>query len=167
MDLTVLLIIGIILILIGLIGSIIPALPGPPLAYVAVILLFFNSETKTVLIADNYLWVIGLGIITLAVTILDYYLPIWGTKKYGGTKAGVRGSTIGLIVGFVLSFFTVGITILLGPLVGAYLAEKNAGQTNEVAIQSAKGTFIGFITGTFMKVAIVVAIAVYFLRIVL
>lgn len=158
-------VIGIILIVVGFAGSILPALPGPPIAYVALLLLFFIDEASAVMASNNYAWLIGLGLITVVILIADYYMPIWGTKKYGGTKAGTRGSTIGLIVGLLLTIFTAGfgaLTILLAPLLGAYIGEKYAGQTEKVAIQSAKGSFLGFIAGTFMKVVIVVAIAIYF-----
>ncbi|MDB4107159.1 DUF456 domain-containing protein [Bacteroidia bacterium] len=158
-------IIGIIMIIIGFVGSILPALPGPPLAYGALLLLLLHDSAKEILLTNNYTWLIALGVITLVINILDYYLPIWGTKKFGGTKAGSRGSTIGLIVAVLLTFFSGGLGafgILLGPLIGAYIGEKNAGQSNQVAIQSAKGSFLGFITGTFMKVVIVLIIAFYF-----
>jgi uncharacterized protein len=158
-------IIGIILILVGLAGSILPALPGPPIAYIALLLLFMQADAAAAMAANNYIWLIVLGIVTLVVAAIDYYMPIWGAKKFGGTPAGTRGSTIGLIVAVLLAFFTGGIGafgILLGPLVGAYIGEKNAGQSNEVAIKSAKGSFLGFVSGIFMKVVMVLVIAVYF-----
>ena len=158
-------VIGILLIVIGFAGSILPALPGPPISYVALLLLFFHDKGNAAMAQNNYAWLIGLGIVTVVILVVDYYMPIWGTKKYGGTKAGTRGSTIGLIVGLLLTVFTAGfgaLTILLAPLLGAYLGEKYAGQSEKVAIQSAKGSFLGFIAGTFMKVVIVVAIAIYF-----
>jgi len=159
-------VVGAILIIIGFVGSILPALPGPPLAYGSLLLLLLHTAATESMAANSYTWLIIFGIVTLFITVIDYYMPIWGTKKFGGTPAGSRGSTIGLIVAALLTFFTAGfgaITILLGPLVGAYLGEKNAGQTHELAMQSAKGSFLGFIAGTFMKVAVVTAIAVYFI----
>jgi uncharacterized protein YqgC (DUF456 family) len=163
-------VVGIILILIGFIGSILPALPGPPLSYIALLLLLVNTSSRSEMADNNYVWLIALGIITALITAVDYLMPIWGTKKFGGTKAGSRGSTIGLVVGALLAFFTAGIgaiAILLGPAVGAYVGEKNAGQSNEVAIQSAKGSFLGFIAGTAMKVFMVIAIAIYFTAVLL
>ena len=80
-------------------------------------------------------------------------------------KQGSRGSTIGLVVAVILTFMTSGlgaILIIAGPFVGAYIGEKQAGQTPQVALQSAKGSFLGFIAGTFMKVVMVVAIGIYF-----
>lgn len=158
-------ILGILFILVGFAGSILPALPGPPLAFGGLLLLLMLEDSKAEMAANSYTWLIVLGIITLFITAVDYYMPIWGTKKFGGTKAGSRGSTIGLIVAVILTFFTSGlgaILIIAGPFVGAYLGEKQSGQTAQVALQSAKGSFLGFIAGTFMKVVMVIAIAIYF-----
>lgn len=156
---------GILLIIIGFVGSILPALPGPPLAYGALLLLLIQEGTKSEMARNNFTWLIILGGFTLFITIIDYYMPIWGTKKFGGTKAGSRGSTVGLIVAVVLTFFTSGLAVILiivGPFVGAYLGEKKSGQTSQVALQSAKGSFLGFVAGTLMKVLTVLAIALYF-----
>ena len=160
-----LIILGIIFLLVGLIGSILPALPGPPLAFGGVLLLLLVDSAQIEMANNSYIWLIILGIITLLITVLDYFMPTWGAKKFGGTKAGTRGSTIGLIVAVILTFITSGLgalLILAGPFVGAYLGEKNAGQTKEVALRSAKGSFLGFMAGTFVKVTVVLAIAVYF-----
>ncbi len=160
-----LIILGIIFLLVGLIGSILPALPGPPLAFGGVLLLLLVDSAQIEMANNSYTWLIILGIITLLITVLDYFMPIWGAKRFGGTNAGTRGSTIGLIVAVILTFITSGLgalLILAGPFVGAYLGEKNAGQTKEVALRSAKGSFLGFMAGTFVKVTVVLAIAVYF-----
>jgi uncharacterized protein YqgC (DUF456 family) len=165
-----LIIIGIIFILIGIAGSILPGLPGPPIAYLSLLVLFLHESASTSFADNNYLWLISFGVITIFITVVDYYMPIWGTKKYGGTRAGSRGSTIGLILGVVLTFAIPGvgaIALLLGPAVGAYVGEKNAGQNNQVAVQSAKGSFLGFMAGTFMKFVVVISIGIYFTRLIL
>jgi uncharacterized protein YqgC (DUF456 family) len=158
-------VIGILAIILGLVGSVLPALPGPPIAYGGLLLLLLNQTAKLSLVGNSYIWLITLGIITLFITVIDYYMPIWGTKKFGGTKAGSRGSTIGLIVAVILTFFTSGLAVFLiivGPFAGAYIGERRAGQNAQVALQSAKGSFLGFVAGTFMKVAVVLVIAAYF-----
>ena len=158
-------VIGILAIILGLVGSVLPALPGPPIAYGGLLLLLLNETAKLSMMGNSYIWLIALGIITLFITVIDYYMPIWGTKKFGGTQAGSRGSTIGLIVAVILTFFTSGlavILILVGPFIGAYIGEKQVGQSNQVAMKSAVGSFLGFIAGTFMKVAVVLVIAAYF-----
>jgi uncharacterized protein YqgC (DUF456 family) len=91
------LIIGIILIILGIIGCLVPVLPGPPLSFLGFLSLHFTKfghySTTTLLI---------LGSIALAVTILDVIVPVWGTKKFGGSKYGTKGATVGLIIGLFL-----------------------------------------------------------------
>lgn len=163
-------ILGIFFLIVGFAGSILPALPGPPLAYGSLLLLLLLEDSKAEMAMNSFTWLIALGIITLFITAMDYYMPIWGTKKFGGTKAGSRGSTIGLIVAVILTFMTSGlgaILIIAGPFAGAYIGEKQSGQTSQVALKSAKGSFLGFIAGTFMKVVMVILIAVYFVKVLL
>ena len=91
-----LIILVILALLVGIIGCIIPALPGPPIAYLSLVALRFHESA----IPDNktMLWY---GVAVAIITVLDYYLPIWGTKKFGGTNAGKRGSIVGLILGLI------------------------------------------------------------------
>lgn len=88
---------SIILIIVGLIGDILPGIPGVPLSYLALILLHFTDK-----ISYSPQMLIITGVLCVVITVLDYVVPIWGTKKFGGTKAGVRGSTIGLIIGVLV-----------------------------------------------------------------
>jgi uncharacterized protein YqgC (DUF456 family) len=157
-----LLIIGIILIIIGFLGCLLPVLPGPPLNYLALILLHFTR------FADFEASVfIYLGILTAIVQVLDYVVPIWGAKKFGGSTSGTWGSIIGLIAGLLflpaIGPFGV-ITILGGPFAGAYIGEKFAGRDNQTALKAAFGTFIGFLTGTLMKFVCAGIITFYFFR---
>ncbi len=156
--------IGIILVLLGAIGAIVPGLPGPPLSFIALVLLQF---TKSPPFSENFLIIMGL--IMAAVTLMDYFIPIYGTKKFGGSKQGVRGSTIGLIIGvFVLPFLGIVIGpfgllgIILGPFAGAYIGELMAGKNSDIALRSAFGSFIGFLAGTFMKLVYSIVAGIYF-----
>lgn len=146
-------ILAILLGVIGIIGAIMPGLPGTPLSYLGILALIFLPNFPI-----NSTYLVVMGVIAVAITILDYVIPIIGTKKFGGTKAGVRGSTIGLIVSiFVLPIL--GITIgpfgifgiILGPFLGAYFGEMIA-HNDKNALRSAFGSFIGFIAGTFIKI---------------
>jgi uncharacterized protein YqgC (DUF456 family) len=155
---------GILFLLVGIIGAILPGIPGPAISFVALI---FLELTNQVDFSTNFLAV--MFIIMAGVTVLDYVVPIWGTKKFGGTKRGVWGSTIGLIVGiFILPLLGIvlgpfGIFgIILGPFVGAYIGESTGGQDSSKAMKSAIGSFIGFLTGTFMKLVYSIVVAVYF-----
>ena len=137
-----LLILAFLCMLIGLIGCIIPGLPGVPVAYVG---LWIAQATDKI----DFSWQMLLiwGIVTVVVSILDYVVPAWGTKKYGGTKYGVWGSTIGVFVG--LFFGAVG--VILGPLVGAILGELISGKEFQQALRAGWGSFIGILAGTVLK----------------
>ncbi len=137
----------------GLIGAFLPIIPGPPLAYIALLLLHWGTDTG---FSGNFL--ITMGIAALVIVLLDYYFPILGTKRLGGSKTGVRGSTIGLLVGLII-LPILGISIgpfgLLGlilcPFLGAWIGERWAGKSPDQAIKAAFGSFLGFLAGTFIK----------------
>jgi uncharacterized protein YqgC (DUF456 family) len=86
-------------------------------------------------------------VVTLLVSVLDYVIPAWGTKQFGGTKYGVWGSTLGVFVG--LFFGAAG--VILGPLVGAVIGEMMGGKAVEQAIKAGWGSFIGILFGTILK----------------
>jgi uncharacterized protein YqgC (DUF456 family) len=151
---TFLIISGIILLIAGIAGCIFPFLPGPPLAYGSLILLQISTYKP---FTENFLIIWAL--VTVAVVIADYYIPIWGTKKFGGTKGGVWGATIGLIVGI---FFFPPLGLIIGPFIGAFAGEIINNQDSNKAFRSAIGSFIGFVAGTLMKLGISVVMGYYF-----
>ncbi len=138
-----LLIIGFLLVLLGIIGSILPVLPGPFASWAGLLLLYL---TKAIPIN----WTI-LGItlsVALLVSIIDYILPALGTKKFGGSKYGVNGSMIGLIFG--IFFGPIG--IIFGPFLGALIGELLKDHKDlKKAGKAAFGSFIGFLASTFLK----------------
>jgi uncharacterized protein len=152
---TFLIISGIILLLAGIAGCIFPFLPGPPLAYGSLILLQISTYKP---FTENFLVIWAL--VTTAVVIADYYIPIWGTKKFGGTKGGVWGATVGLIVGI---FFFPPLGLIIGPFIGAFAGEIINNQDSNKAFRSAIGSFIGFVAGTLMKLGITVVMGYYFI----
>ncbi len=148
--------IGVILILVGIIGCIVPFLPGPPLGFVALVLLEFTTSSPF----DTDFLVLW-GSITAAVTLIDYWLPIYGTKRLGGSRNGVRGATIGLIAG-IFVFPPIG--LIIGPFIGAYIGEKTTGRDSTQALRAALGTFVGFMAGILMKLAITLVMGYHFIR---
>ena len=143
-----LLIFGLILMFIGVLGSFLPVLPGPTVSWVGLLLLHL---TKAV---PQDWWFLG---ITLAVAIvifaLDYVIPAIGTKKFGGTKAGMIGTTIGLIVGLIAPIPG---GIIIGPCVGAFIGELSNKADKKTAAKAAFGSFLGFLTGTFLKFVVTI-----------
>lgn len=152
-----LIIMAVILMIAGVIGCFLPAIPGPPLNFAGLILAhlsrFCEFEISTLVI---------LGIITVVVLVLDYIVPAWGTRKFGGSTYGTWGSIIGLIIGvFFLSIGPFGlIGIIGGPFLGAYVGEIIGRKNNRDALKAAFGSFIGFLAGTFMKLALSIAMVV-------
>ena len=138
-------ILGIILCIVGIIGSLLPLLPGPPIAYVGILLQLFRNpdpfESKTY-------WIFaGIVVVSLA---LDYLIPIWGTKKFGGTKYGAWGCTLGFLAAFWIGPWGV----IIGPFVGAFIGELIGGQDSHRSLKAALGSFVGFLLGSFLKIVV-------------
>lgn len=137
-----LLIVAFLLMLVGIIGCIVPGLPGVPIAYAG---LWVAQAADRI----DFSWQMLLiwGIVTVVVSVLDYVVPAWGTKQFGGTKYGVWGSTIGVFVGLFLGPWGV----IVGPLVGAILGEMLGGKQMAEALKAGWGSFIGLLFGTILK----------------
>lgn len=127
----------------GIAGCVLPIIPGPPLSYIGLLLLHFTSRYQ---FSTSFL--IIWGIITVAVYVIDYFIPAWGTKRFGGSKRGVWGSLIGLVIGL---FFFPPFGIIIGPFLGAVIGELTAGKDHSSALKSGFGSFMGFLLGTLIK----------------
>ena len=150
-------IIAIFLVIIGIVGCIVPALLGVPLSYLALVLLRFSDKGDEV---SNTLLIVY-GVLTVVVTVLDYVIPAWGPKRYGGSKWGVWGSMIGVLVGLFMGPFG----IIIGPFVGAVVFELIGGKPSREAIRAGWGSFIGLLSGTIIKLIICGLIAYHVISI--
>lgn len=141
----ILLVLGFICVIVGIIGSFLPALPGPGLSWLGILLLYLTKA-----IPNNY-WVLGITLaITLLIIILDYIIPAKGTKKFGGSKYGIWGTNIGLITG--LFFIPIPFGFVLGAFLGAFLGEMLYDKKDHKrALKAATGSFLGFLASSFMK----------------
>ncbi len=139
-----LLIIGFAFMIIGILGSFMPILPGPSISWLGLVLLYFTNAVTV-----NYS-ILGITLlITFIISVLDYVIPSKGTKKFGGSSYGIWGTNIGLIVGI---FAPIPFGFIIGPFVGAFVGElifdyKDHGR----AFKAATGSFIGFLASSFMK----------------
>jgi hypothetical protein len=138
-----LLIIGFILLLLGILGSLIPALPGPPLSWIGLLCIYLIKE-----ISFNY-WILGFTLLlTVIIVVLDFVLPAQGTKRFGGTKYGIWGTNIGLVFGLFFPPFG----FVLGPFFGAFIGEiMNNSKDAKGSFRAAFGSLLGFLASTFMK----------------
>jgi len=144
---------GSLLMILGIAGCLLPILPGPPLSYLGLIAIHLTSK-----IDFSSKFLISWGIIVIVVSILDYVIPIWGTKFFGGSKYGVWGSMLGLLAGL----FIPPVGIIIGPFIGAVAGEMLAGNRQN-ALKAGFGSFIGFIAGTVVKMLVSLIMLYYFI----
>ena len=155
MDLT-LLIFGVILGIIGILGAIIPVLPGTILSYIGFLCVYFVNDSSI-----STLQLVICGIVSVAVIVLDYILPGYISKLFGGTKYGITGATIGTIVGM---FFGI-VGIIIGPFIGAFIGEMIGKQINpEQALKVSIGATLAFIAGTGIKLIAGAYMLVYIIK---
>lgn len=141
---------------VGLLGCILPGLPGTPLVLVGAILhrLWFGSASSV----NN--WILALLVLLTVFSILvDYLASTVGAKKMGATWRGMTGAVVGAIVGI---FFSIP-GILLGPFIGALLFELMGGYEFKQALRAGVGAFLGLIAGTVGKFAVSIVMITLFL----
>jgi len=148
--------IGIILMIVGITGCVLPLIPGPPLNFLGLLVLHFTSGFQ---FSTEFL--IFWAVITAVIYGLDLVIPVWGTKKFGGSKRGIWGSVIGLIAGM---FFFPPFGLIIGPFAGAVIGELTAGKESMAALKSGFGSFVGFISGTVLKLFVSGMMTWYFAK---
>lgn len=149
------LIIGAILLTaLGIIGCVVPGLPGPFLSYLSLITLHFAQDGGVFSTKFLIIWLV----VVVLIGAMDYVMPAYATKRFGGTKYGVTGGVVGLLIGIFL-FPPFG--IILGPLLGAIIGDLVAGKQFESALKSGLGSFVGFLAATTIKLTVSITIAVF------
>tara|TARA_B100001059_G_C17768487_1_gene547001 strand:+ start:945 stop:1445 length:501 start_codon:yes stop_codon:yes gene_type:complete len=139
-----LLFIGLLFMLLGIIGAFLPVLPGPITGWVGLLLLHLTS-----VIPQDWVFLSLTLAIAIITYVLDYIIPAIGTKKFGGSKHGIYGTTIGLIIGLV---FFPPFGIIIGPFVGVLIGElMHDNKDSRRALKAAVGSFIGFLFSTGLK----------------
>jgi uncharacterized protein YqgC (DUF456 family) len=151
-----LIILGILCLIIGLAGCILPMLPGPPVAYVGLILLHL---TDGVSLSTTEL-LVGL-LIVVVVQVLDYIIPMLGTKYSGG---GGKWANRGTLIGTLLGMFFLPWGIIIGPFVGAFMGATKDGMDNTQALKAGFGSLLGFLFGTVLKFVVCGYFAWVFIR---
>jgi uncharacterized protein len=140
-----------IFLLIGLIGCVKSKIPGILLCYLGIVI-----RQYTTIASFSVHFFIKWGVLVIAVQGLDYLIPDWGNRKFGGSKKGVWGSLLGMFAG--MCFGPLG--IIAGAIAGAFIGELLAGKESNKAIQHAIGSFAFFILGTVSQF-IVAGILIY------
>ncbi|MDC0559486.1 DUF456 domain-containing protein [Flavobacteriaceae bacterium] len=139
----ILLIIGLLLCLIGIVGSFLPIIPGPVTSWLGILLLNLTS-----VVDFNLNFVLITLTVAVSVGILDYLIPVLGVKKLGGTRSGQIGTTLGLIIALII----LGpIGIIIGPFGGALLGEMSTKKSFQDSVKPAFGAFVGVVAGSVIK----------------
>ncbi len=153
----VLIIIGLLVSLTGLVGCILPVVPGPPLSFLALILISIAKHWQA--FSPQFLYL--MAALTILVTVLDYIVPAAGAKKYGASKLGIWGSIIGMFVG-LLFFPPWG--MLFGAFLGALFGELFVGKEGKKALRAGWGVFVGNMIGVGLKLAVSFVMLFYYIK---
>jgi len=154
---TVLVILGFLLLVVGIVGCVVPVLPGPILCFLALILLSLIRGWQTFSVAA----LVVLGALTILVTVLDNVLPVLTARRWGAGKAGIWGSVVGMLLGmFLLPPFGA----IIGTFAGAVLGELLFGRKDADALRAGWGVFAGTMLSLAAKLAVCGAIAFFYLR---
>jgi uncharacterized protein YqgC (DUF456 family) len=148
-------ILGVLFMFLGIIGSFLPVLPGPLTSWIGLLFLHLTDAVPM-----NWTFLIITFIVAIAIWLLDYFIPAMGTKKFGGSRAGMIGTTVGLIVGLI---FLGPFGIIIGPFLGALFGELINKSDSQTAVKAAFGSFLGFLTSAFIKFIVAVVFLGFFL----
>ncbi len=146
--------IAVILVFLGVLGSILPVLPGPPLSFVGLFLVALLHNFTPPLTSNLIIYML---IITIAITLVDYLIPLIGAKKYGISKWGIWGA----IGGMTLGIFFSPLGLILGALIGAVLVEWIVSKKERQALKAGLGILVGALLGIFLKLAASILMAYY------
>lgn len=135
--------------LVGLAGTIIPGLPGPPLSFVGLVLCCFAAPNPVIIVLTAIMF-----LFVVAVTVIDFVVPGWLTNKVGGCKKAVWGATIGLFVGL----FYAPLGLIAGPFVGAFIGEYSNNKKVQESLKIAAYTLLSVVVGTVFKLVTCIAI---------
>ena len=138
----------------GIIGSLLPILPGTPLSYVGLLCLQMTADPPF-----SLRFMIVWAIIVLLIQLLDQVASVAGAKKMGATWYGIWGSAGGAVLGFIL-FPPYG--IIFGPVIGAFAGEILGGKSSDLALRAAMGAVLGFFVSTLLKVLVSLVMGYYF-----
>ena len=154
MDIFLLVLAGALMVL-GILGSFLPMLPGIPLSWLGILLLYLTSYLPM-----NYTFLGITFLVALIIFALQYAIPALGTKYLGGSKFGMIGASLGLVIGI---FTPIPFAILIGPFVGAYIGEIINKSDSRTALKAASGSFIGLLASSFMEFVVTVIYLLLFI----
>lgn len=143
---TLLYLLSALLVLIGLAGAVLPALPGLPLMYAGLFLAAWTGGFEQV----GWITLLIVGLLMVVATVVDLVASLLGTKRVGASGQAVAGAALGTVVGI---FFGLP-GLLLGPFAGAIVGELMAGRDLDQATRAGLGAWLGFLLGSIAKLAL-------------
>lgn len=149
-------VLGIILIILGFIGCIVPALPGPPFAFLALLVI---KLTKSSIFTTDFILI--MAIITAAVYFLDFILPLAGARIFKASKQGIWFSIIGMVIGI---FFFPPFGVIIGLFLGAITGELIAGKAKTQAVKIGFVSFLFSLSAILLKITVVGVMTYYFTK---
>jgi uncharacterized protein YqgC (DUF456 family) len=153
----VLITLGLLCAITGIIGCILPVIPGPVLSYLSLIILSYAKNWEVF----STTFLVTVGIFTILLTVLDYVVPVIGAKKFGASKFGIWGSMIGMLAGFI---FFPPFGIFIGAFFGALAGELFAGKDSKKALRAGWGSFIGNIAAIGIKLAFTGVVLFFYIK---
>ena len=154
---SVLVVIAFVFLILGLLGAVLPVLPGPPLSFVGLLLMQWSGHG-----GFTFLFLLIWGLITAAVTVMDYILPSYMARRFGGSRAAAIGSFLGLLAGL---FFFPPWGLVIGSFLGALAGELiHNGANGAKAFRVALGAFMAFLVGSGLKLAVSSVMLFYAVR---
>ena len=152
-----LIIIGLILAIAGMVGCILPVIPGPMLSFSALVIISWTKNWQ--IFSQTFL--IVMGVLTALLIMLDYVAPALGAKKYGASKRGMWGSAIGMVIGI---FFIPPWGMIVGAFVGALAGELASGKSGRTALRAGWGILVGNVLGVGLKLAFTAVVLFYYIK---
>ena len=153
----ILLFLGVLLCMVGIVGSFIPIIPGPLTSWFGILVLNLTGAVDF-----NYYFVVMTLIVSVVISAFDYIIPIVGVKKLGGSKGGLIGASIGLIIGLII----LGpLGILIGPFLGAITGEMINKKKLLDSIKPALGSLLGVLIGSGIKFCLSLVYLFFYLNI--
>ena len=137
-----LILLGFLLMLVGILGSVLPVLPGVPISWLGLLMIYLAPS-----VPFDWVFLSITFVLAALLYLLDYIIPAIGTKRFGGSQYGMIGATLGLLMGLFFPPFG----FIIGPFIGAFLGELLNTKTRQNALRAAFGSFVGFLASIFMK----------------
>jgi uncharacterized protein YqgC (DUF456 family) len=145
-----------ILLLVGLVGVVMPYLPGIPIAWLGLFIYAIGTDWERISVTT----IVVFAALTVLALLMDYIAPLLGAKKYKASKWGMIGASVGLFLGIII-FQMWG--IIVGPLLGALIGELLSGKPAGEAFKVSLGTLVGFLFGSLMKIVLILVMAGFFI----